>query len=140
MPRMSPIELEDYRRKRGERTKAVERSERNERRREREIQREIGQYLMRHGIPHVVSRMDKATTTKPGTPDFIVAHRGMAYAFEVKTRSGKTTREQDAMLSLWGGHAAWSGVVRSLQELIDILLETSVVHLGETYAIEEGHE
>lgn len=68
---------------------------------ERELQDQIANYLHYKGIFFVRSRMDKKTTTRKGTPDFIFAlpepgaWHGRPYAIEVKVGSNTLTREQE---------------------------------------------
>ena len=68
---------------------------RNEKR-ESEIQGEIEAYLKSLGrcCYYVRSRMDKATTNKAGTPDFVGCCRGKMFAIEVKRPGGKATAGQ----------------------------------------------
>lgn len=73
---------------------------------ERELQDQIANYLHYKGIFFVRSRMDKKTTTRKGTPDFIFAarqHVGSSDSFviafptaiEVKVGNNTLTREQE---------------------------------------------
>lgn len=46
---------------------------------------------------------------KAGIPDLMLIWRGKVYGLEIKTRTGRSSREQDAMLAAIiaaGGHAA----------------------------------
>jgi hypothetical protein len=51
---------------------------------ERELQRQIANYLRLHGIWFTQSRMDRRTSNTVGTPDFIFCYRGRFVAWEVK--------------------------------------------------------
>ena len=88
---------------------------------ESDLQNDIESALKRLMWPYVRCRMDKATTfTVPGVPDFIIAApNGKTIWIECKTRTGKTTMEQD-------GFGAWLkrnnhhyAVVRSMVEFLD---------------------
>jgi hypothetical protein len=90
---------------------------------EAEIQEAIAGYLNSFGRDcyHVWHRMDKATTCRVGTPDFVGWLRGKPFALEVKRPGGKQSREQAGELmrcQLAGGVAA---VVYSLEEAIEVL-------------------
>lgn len=72
--------------------------------------------------PVIHSRMDCATTTTRGCPDFVVfAERGFVFAIECKTRKGKLTPEQAGwrMMLLRNGHKY--AVVRSMAEFLDVV-------------------
>lgn len=46
---------------------------------------------------------------KAGIPDLMLIHAGKVYGLEIKTRKGRTSKDQDAMLAAIvaaGGHAA----------------------------------
>jgi len=51
---------------------------------ERELQRQIANWLRLHGIWFTQSRMDRRTSNTVGTPDFIFCYRGRFVAWEVK--------------------------------------------------------
>ena len=65
---------------------------------EKELHAEIAAILDAKGIVFVRSRMDKRTTNRKGTPDFLFSIRGHSMAWEVKTASGRLSLEQERML------------------------------------------
>lgn len=96
---------------------------------EREIQKHIANYLRLKGIWFAQSRTDKKTTTALGQPDFIASCWLMSgnkliprpIAFEVKYQNGKLSDIQEKVknhMELCGWEVF---VVRSLQEVIEIL-------------------
>jgi hypothetical protein len=62
---------------------------------ERDLQNQIESYFNLRGVVAIRSRMDKATRTKKGTPDFMLALRGHAIALEAKL-PGEELREEQA--------------------------------------------
>jgi hypothetical protein len=62
---------------------------------ERDLQNLIESYFNLRGVVAIRSRMDKATRTKKGTPDFMLALRGHAIALEAKL-PGEELREEQA--------------------------------------------
>ena len=63
---------------------------------ERELQRQIANYLRLHGIWFTQSRMDRRTSNTVGTPDFIFCYRGRFVAWEVKCPWAKALRPEQA--------------------------------------------
>lgn len=61
---------------------------------ERDLQNQIADYLRLRDIPFYRQRMDKRTTGKVGTPDFICCVAGYFVAFECKRPGGKLIEEQ----------------------------------------------
>lgn len=62
---------------------------------ERELQNLMASLLNQRNIYFVMSRMDKRSMTRRGTPDFFCAFpNGQAEAFEAKTPEGKLSEEQ----------------------------------------------
>lgn len=97
---------------------------------EHELQRLIGQYLNQRDIYFVQSRMDKKTTTKKGVADFLFCVRHFSstngyetkpFAIECKSATGKQTAEQKEAQSKMERNGWNYHVVRSLQELIELL-------------------
>ena len=86
--------------------------------REAEIQDAIETLLKSFGRDcyYVRSRMDKPTTCKVGTPDFIGWLRGMPFQLEVKRPGGKETREQAGELMRGRLAGSTSAIVHSVAE------------------------
>ena len=86
--------------------------------RESDIQDAIESLLKSFGRDcyYVRSRMDKPTTCKVGTPDFIGWLRGMPFQLEVKRPGGKETREQAGELMRGRLAGSASAIVYSLAE------------------------
>lgn len=62
---------------------------------EKELQEQIVAWLDIERIYYVRPRMDKRTTVRHGTPDFIVAVSGIFLAIECKTSTGRVSSDQD---------------------------------------------
>jgi hypothetical protein len=86
--------------------------------REAEIQDAIETLLKSFGRDcyYVRSRMDKPTTCKVGTPDFIGWLRGMPFQLEVKRPGAKETREQAGELMRGRFAGSTSAIVHSVAE------------------------
>ena len=86
--------------------------------REAEIQDSIETLLKSFGRDcyYVRSRMDKPTTCKVGTPDFIGWLRGVPFQIEVKRPGGKATCEQRDELARGRSAGSASTIVYSLAE------------------------
>lgn len=86
---------------------------------EKELHRQIEQWLRMKGVRCIVhSRTDRKTTQAKGVPDFLFVAFARPYAIEVKVGANKLTAEQERWLSdsvMDGWHCR---VVRSLDDLI----------------------
>ncbi len=72
--------------------------------------------------PTIHSRMDAATTTAKGVPDFVIfADGGRVFAVECKTRKGKLTPEQIGWRVLLERNGHKFAVVRSFTEFQDVV-------------------
>ena len=92
---------------------------------ERELHAEIAAILDAKGIVFVRSRMDKKTTNRKGTPDFLFSIRGHSFAWEVKTEKGRLSLEQERMLDPMSNppNNCNVSVIRSAGEAIEKLYE-----------------
>ena len=97
---------------------------------EREIHRQIEQWLNSKGIVYRHDRMDRKTTGTVGWPDFTFAwemyrHHGIKYAggvgVEVKVAGGKCSQEQLDCHARMECNGWLVFVVNSLQEMIEAL-------------------
>jgi hypothetical protein len=86
--------------------------------RESDIQDAIESLLKSFGRDcyYVRARMDKPTTCKVGTPDFIGWLRGMPFQLEVKRPGAKETREQAGELMRGRLAGSTSAIVHSVAE------------------------
>jgi Holliday junction resolvase len=64
---------------------------------------------------------DRHAVTQRGTPDILAWHNGKAYAFELKSSKGRIRQEQEEWLSKFRDEGGKGYVVRSLDEVIQIL-------------------
>jgi hypothetical protein len=64
---------------------------------ERDLQRDIANYLRQRNITAISSRMDKRTRNTKGCPDFLFAINGRPIAIEAKRPGGKLRPDQEAM-------------------------------------------
>lgn len=87
---------------------------------ERELQCQIAQLLNLRNIPYFAQRMDKRSTGKRGTPDFICCYRGRFIALECKTGNAQCTQEQLDTLSKIQAHGGAAVVVRTLEEAMHV--------------------
>lgn len=75
---------------------------------------------------YIRARMDKATTFRVGTSDFVGFYKGQPFAIEAKRKGRKPTSEQLGNL-LWAERAgARTGVVYTLDEARAIVLGESI--------------
>lgn len=86
---------------------------------ERDLHAQIFDECRRRGWIPLHGSMSERTHRTAGEPDFIIVRDGGVLFVECKTRTGKLTREQQAMIA----HAAKLGhtihVVRSFQEFLN---------------------
>ena len=86
---------------------------------EAKLHEEILNYCRSKGWSVVHSRMDRASTSSIGTPDFVVATpNGKTIWVEAKTAKGKLSVEQNAWLAALRKLGHHAGVVRHLQEFV----------------------
>jgi hypothetical protein len=64
---------------------------------EKQIQKQIADFLRLLNVPFYHSRMDRKTTTQKGTPDFLVCRKGRFVAWEVKTPWCAVLRPEQAI-------------------------------------------
>jgi hypothetical protein len=64
---------------------------------ERELQKDIANYLRQKNVTFIQSRMDKRTRNTKGCPDFLFAISGRAIAIEAKRPGGTLRPDQDRM-------------------------------------------
>lgn len=93
---------------------------------ERDLQKIISSYLRLQGIWFAWSRMDKKTTCFLGQPDFLLAlkittNHARPIALEIKFEKGKLTPEQEDVREAMLRNGWEHYVVRSLQEVIEII-------------------
>jgi hypothetical protein len=102
----------------------------HEARSEREIHKQIEQWLNLHGIVYIHSRTDKRTTNAVGLPDFVFVRRcviaacverAVPFAIEIKLPGKEPTKEQaETMLDMKAN--GWTcAVAHSLKEFIEIV-------------------
>jgi hypothetical protein len=100
---------------------------------ERELQRDVSNYLNKKQIPFLRPRMDKKSTLQVGSPDFVACVTGKFVAIECKCRAtgGKLTDQQkDAMGKILSNDGSYL-VVYSIEELIRALSEIKALHNNE---------
>ena len=90
---------------------------------ERELQRQISQYLRLRGIPFYSARMNKPTTGKLGTPDYlaVLPPNGRCLGLEAKMPGCQPTPEQAAELEAIRAAGGIAVVIHSLAELKTVL-------------------
>ena len=75
--------------------------QKQDRKEELEMHRQLEAYCGHADIAIVHSRTDKKSTTKKGTPDFVLLWNGRGCAIELKGPHGKLTDEQRSTLQAW---------------------------------------
>jgi hypothetical protein len=93
---------------------------------ERKLHAQIRNLLSLKEIVYFESRMDRRTTQRKGTPDFIFAAKGIPIAWECKTGKSKLSPEQEQMLQAMEVNGWRIKVVRSLQEAAEALKDIGV--------------
>jgi len=96
---------------------------------ETDIQRDIisalgamGFFVWRNHTQGVMVRGSRRVKNKnAGSPDIMALKNGVFYAIEVKTKTGKVSDEQIQWLRDANGQGAVAMVVRSLQDVLDII-------------------
>lgn len=84
---------------------------------EKELQKQIYQFLNLRSIFPIWHRMDKRSHCTPGTPDFVFAVRGQAIGIEAKTETGKLSAEQIAAHKMMESNGWLIAIVRSIHGL-----------------------
>jgi hypothetical protein len=88
-------------------------------RQERRLQDEVAAWLDISGIWYSRSRMDKRTTNKAGTPDFLCCVEGQFFAIECKSARGRLSEAQDeAIKHIWACRGI-AIIAYSLKRVID---------------------
>ncbi len=77
---------------------------------EKELQKQIANWLRLNGVFFVRSRMDKRTTVTPGTPDFVLAIEGNPVALEAKTQSDLSEDQIKVRAQMLANGWAWAQV------------------------------
>ncbi len=89
---------------------------------EAKLHDQIIEECKRRGWYYVHSRMDRATTTALGVPDFIIAAPdGRTFWIEAKSKTGKLKSEQLGALQWLTRFGHRAEVVRSLEELLKVI-------------------
>jgi hypothetical protein len=83
---------------------------------EKELQRQIYNYLRTREIEPCWHRTDKRSTATIGWPDFTFAHNGIPFAWEVKLETGKLEPEQKALAPKLVANGWHYAIIRSLDE------------------------
>lgn len=83
------------------------------------------EWLTKRGIAFSYNRPDKASTTTPGTPDFIIAV-GDGVFVEYKTRTGKLNPDQVIWHHLAARHGVTVRILRSMTEFHALMAENGV--------------
>lgn len=86
---------------------------------EKELQKQIWHFLTRNKIAFFQPRMDRKTTTRKGSPDFLCAVEGAFVAIETKCKNtqGKLTPEQKEMMTYVINSGGIYLLIYSLEEL-----------------------
>lgn len=95
---------------------AAEASETFDARQEKQLHRLIEAELTRRGVVVIHSAMHRRTTTAKGVPDFLFAIKGVPYAIEAKTATGRIREEQAWMLARMKENGWHCAIVRSFEE------------------------
>lgn len=93
-----------------------ENRQRGERKKEKELHREIFALLRRNEIPYVHAPMFRKSELPPGWPDFTFAYQGRPIAWECKVGGSEPTEEQAQMIAKLRACGWAVSVIRSLAE------------------------
>lgn len=88
---------------------------------ERDLHKQISNFLSLRGIWFVHSRTDRPTTQSKGVPDYIFVASYIPVGMEVKFGKGKLTPEQTSTLNAMTSNGWRTYTVRSVPELKEIL-------------------
>ena len=94
---------------------------------ERDLQKQIAQFLRVRGYEFNVSRMDRRKTDRSGWPDYVLGVRpknrrwAIAVGLEVKLPSGKLSPGQESVLAALAANGWLTKVVRSVEEVKTLL-------------------
>lgn len=88
--------------------------------REEPIKRAIVKYL--NGLYGCYAHKTHGSVFSAGQPDIDACINGRALKLEVKSPTGKATKLQEAELARWKKAGAITGIVRSVEEVKEILL------------------
>lgn len=89
--------------------------------REKELQENIAALLRQRGIWFARQRMDRKTTGVVGQPDFLLAIKGRAIAWEIKLVGKYLTKEQNACMRDMESNGWICIIVRSERQAVDAL-------------------
>lgn len=73
------------------------------------------------GEPIKMVKLHGSQFSKAGTPDLHITYRGRSIWVEAKRDDGKATKLQEHELDQWGKAGAIVGVVRTVEELQELL-------------------
>lgn len=92
-------------------------------RREKDLQRNMENLLRQRNLFFVRSRMDRRTTTRKGTPDFIIIlPRGRALMVEAKVEGGELSQDQkDVFTDYWNQTGNVVHIVLNLETFKQLL-------------------
>lgn len=90
---------------------------------ERDLQNQIADYLRLRGVPFYRSRMDKRTTSKLGTPDFLICVASKFLALEAKRDGEEPTPEQVMELDAIRAAGGIALIVTKLEQVKIVLDE-----------------
>lgn len=96
-------------------------AERHEAKSEKELQEQISGYLRIRGIWFERKSMHKKSTGTTGCPDFLFAVNGHPVAFEVKTRTGRTSDAQESAIEQMITNGWNVYTIRSFGDAVDVL-------------------
>lgn len=88
------------------------------------LKKQICQYLEARKIFFWVNQAGKIPgrrLLKTGISDILGIYKGRPLALEVKAAKGRVSEEQKMFLEEWTAHGGIGGIVRSLEDVIDIL-------------------
>ncbi len=89
--------------------------------REKELHDAILSECRERGFITIHSRMDRPSTTAIGSPDFVVVTPGKVIFCECKSRSGKLTKEQQAMCAWFEKLGQKCHIIRTMEDFRELL-------------------
>lgn len=88
---------------------------------ESKLHQQIEDYCKQRRWYYVHSRMDRATTTALGVPDFIIAAENQTHWIEAKGPKTKVTREQEGTMHWLQSLGHNADIVRSFPEFLSVI-------------------
>jgi hypothetical protein len=103
---------------------------------EADLHAQIIDYCRSKGWGYIHGRMDRRSTVTEGSPDFVIcADSGRVFFVEAKSKDGKVSVKQQAWIAQAKRNGHTVHVLRSVQELNDIIFQKHLPMAGDSDAV-----